>query len=366
MSDSEPDKRAERRSQHFEPRSAPQTDLRPSERRFQSSAWLRDQFGDSSLTIEKRRLREGSVRDRGRPFVASQETSRNSDGVNAADGVYSRARLPAISSFVSSPAKEPLALDHPFAFDDDEHNPLIVDLIASAPSYHPASLRRSVFASWRAFSWWPLIVCVISLVVLYFVWFQDGAESLRICSRPGCAAHEQTIQAQMVAQSSSLPTPAGQHSVLGPPSISAQQIDRILAEWRSPATGTGATWVEFGVRYGIDPAYALAFFIHESGAGTAPGWAGRKPDGSTTHNVGNIICAGYRTCYGRFRDYAGWEEGIEDWYRLIAVEYVQWRGVHTVEEIVPIYAPAVENNVPVYIDTVNRLVAEWRALRARP
>jgi hypothetical protein len=153
--------------------------------------------------------------------------------------------------------------------------------------------------------------------------------------------------------------------VLGPPSISAQQIDRILAEWQSPAAGTGATWVELGVRYGIDPAYALAFFIHESGAGTAPGWAGRKPDGSTTHNIGNIICAGYQRCYGRFRDYASWEEGIADWYRLIAVDYVEWRGVHTVEEIVPIYAPAVENNVPVYIDTVNRLVAEWRASQAR-
>jgi hypothetical protein len=154
-------------------------------------------------------------------------------------------------------------------------------------------------------------------------------------------------------------TPGG-HSVLGPPSISAQQIDRILAEWQSPATGTGAIWVERGIAYGIDPAYALAFFIHESGAGTAPGWAGRKPGGGTTHNIGNIICAGYKQCYGRFRDYASWEEGIADWYRLIAVEYVQGRGIHTVEDIVPIYAPAGENNVSDYIETVNRLVAEWR------
>ena len=149
--------------------------------------------------------------------------------------------------------------------------------------------------------------------------------------------------------------------MLGPPSLTAAQIDRLLASWQSPAAGTGAAWVAYGVQYGIDPAYALAFFIHESGAGTAPGWAGRKPDGGTTHNIGNIICAGYRRCYGRFRDYASWEEGIADWYRLIAVEYVAWRGVHTVEEIVPIYAPAVENNVQAYIDAVNRLVAAWRA-----
>jgi len=159
--------------------------------------------------------------------------------------------------------------------------------------------------------------------------------------------------------------PGDGHSVLGPPTLTAAQIDRILAAWGSPAAGTGAAWIAYGMQYGIDPAYALAFFIHESGAGTAPGWAGRKPDGGTTHNIGNIICAGYQRCYGRFRDYASWEEGIADWYRLIAVEYVAWRGVHTVEEIVPIYAPAVENNVSAYIDAVNRLVAEWRAAHAR-
>ncbi|MCS6939088.1 MAG: glucosaminidase domain-containing protein [Roseiflexaceae bacterium] len=365
MSDIDPDKRPERRSHHHEPRSAPQADRRPSERRPRSSVWLRDPFDDSSPTIEQRRLNERRAYDRERSFTAPREASRAIDGAHATNRVHGRAHPPAISSFVSLPADELLAPDNSFAIDDDGCDPLIVDLIAPAPSYRPAPLRRSIFAPQQTFSWWPLVVCVVSLVVLYFVWFQGGAESLRICAMPGCAAREQTIRAQMIAQSSSHPTPDGQHSVLGPPSISAQQIDRILAEWRSPAAGTGATWVELGVRYGIDPAYALAFFIHESGAGTAPGWAGRKLDGSTTHNVGNIICAGYRTCYGRFRDYASWEEGIEDWYRLIAVEYVQWRGVHTVEQIVPIYAPAVENNVPAYIDTVNRLVAEWRALRAR-
>jgi len=157
--------------------------------------------------------------------------------------------------------------------------------------------------------------------------------------------------------------PDGTHSVLGPPSLSAEQIDRILALRQSPAAGTGAIWIELGSVYGIDPAYALAFFFHESGAGTNPRWAGRKPDGSTTHNVGNIICSGYPTCYGRFRDYASWREGIEDWYRLIAVEYVEQRGVYTVETIVPIYAPSIENNVGAYINAVNFFVAEWRAGR---
>jgi len=157
------------------------------------------------------------------------------------------------------------------------------------------------------------------------------------------------------------PAPVGDATVDGPPSLTPQQIDAILASYGSPAAGTGTDWYHLGLRYGIDPAVALAFFVHESGAGTNPNWAGLKPGGGTTHNIGNIICAGYPTCYGRFRDYGSWAEGIEDWYRLIAVEYIQGRGTRTVAEIIPIYAPAVENDVQGYITVVQRLVDEWRA-----
>jgi hypothetical protein len=163
--------------------------------------------------------------------------------------------------------------------------------------------------------------------------------------------------------SSATLAPIGVHT--GPPSLDAAQIDAILASYGSPAAGTGAAWVAQGERYGIDPAYAVAFFIHESSAGTNPAWAGIKSDGSTTHNVGNIICAGYPTCYGRFRDYPSWEAGIEDWYRLIAVEYIQGRGLTTVAEILPIYAPSVENDTTGYIRSVEELVRSWREQAAR-
>lgn len=158
--------------------------------------------------------------------------------------------------------------------------------------------------------------------------------------------------------------PPGESSILGAPTISADQIDAILRTHNSPAQGTGQIWIEAGLQYGIDPIYALAFFMHESGYGTNPEWAGIKPDGTTTHNVGNIICAGYRTCYGRFRDYADWRTGIYDWYRLIAVEYVQWRGLATVEGILPVYAPAFENDVPRYVNAIKYVVAEWRQTNA--
>jgi hypothetical protein len=162
------------------------------------------------------------------------------------------------------------------------------------------------------------------------------------------------------------PPTAGDYTLKAAPSLTAAQIDAILADAGSPAEGTGRIWYAEGVRRGIDPAFALAFFIHESSAATNPAWAGWKPDGTHTHNVGNIICAGYPTCYGRFRDYPTWQAGIADWYRLIDDEYIAGRGTATVAEIIPIYAPAFENDVDRYVKTVEQLIDEWRGSGERP
>jgi murein DD-endopeptidase MepM/ murein hydrolase activator NlpD len=148
------------------------------------------------------------------------------------------------------------------------------------------------------------------------------------------------------------------------PSLNPYEINGILADYGSPAAETGQVFYDMGLKYNIDPAYAVSFFIHESSAGTAGGWAGLKPDGSTTHNIGNIVCAGYPTCYGRFRDYGSWEEGIEDWYRLIRVEYIEGRGHRTVADVIPVYAPAFENNVNGYNSAVEAMVAGWRRIKA--
>lgn len=70
--------------------------------------------------------------------------------------------------------------------------------------------------------------------------------------------------------------------------------------------------------------------------------------------------AGYAACYGRFRDYPTWDAGIEDWYRLIAVEYIAGRGHRTVADVIPVYAPAFENDVDGYVRAVRALVSAWR------
>lgn len=199
-------------------------------------------------------------------------------------------------------------------------------------------------------------ICIISMLVLFFLGGWGDRVGRPSAWSPFQRASEATVNNLVAATRA-----AGDYTLKGPPSITPQQIDRILEAYNSPATGTGEVWYNLGLQYGIDPAFAVAFFIHESSAGSNPAWAGIKPGGTTTHNVGNIICAGYATCYGRFRDYPSWSEGIEDWYRLIDVEYLQGRGHQTVADVIPVYAPSFENDVQGYVNAVHRLVDQWRA-----
>ena len=156
---------------------------------------------------------------------------------------------------------------------------------------------------------------------------------------------------------STAPAPAASlSSVLGRPSLSAAFINRVLTVYHSPAVGLGQAMVADSVRFGIDDVFALAFFFHES-------QFGRLGVAAFTHSVGNIVCsAGYPSCDGRFRSYASWQAGCFDWFRLIASVYVP-RGLTTVERIVPVYAPASENNVSAYIAAVTSAVASWHAGR---
>ncbi|HMA35704.1 MAG TPA: glucosaminidase domain-containing protein [Chloroflexia bacterium] len=147
--------------------------------------------------------------------------------------------------------------------------------------------------------------------------------------------------------------PTADHRLDRPPSISAARIDAVLAEYGSPAAGLGTTFYDLGLRYGIDPAYPLAFFIVESQAGT-------QGVARTTHSIGNIRCTpGYR-CLDGYQAYSSWAAGVEDWYELIRELYMdQWR-LLTPDMILPRYAPWGDNNDPVkYTASVNQLVDEW-------
>lgn len=157
------------------------------------------------------------------------------------------------------------------------------------------------------------------------------------------------------ASSNASPPSSIASDLRGPPSLTAQQIDAILAHYNSPATGTGPIWFTMGQKYGIDPVWGLAFFNKENSLAIKGGHC------TTTYNVGNIACAGYANCHGRWRAYSSWEEGIEDWFRLIRTTYIDQWGLTTVEQIVPIYAPAFENNTTHYIAHVQGVAQLFRS-----
>ncbi len=149
------------------------------------------------------------------------------------------------------------------------------------------------------------------------------------------------------------------YSVVGKPTVSAALINRVLATYHSPAAGLGQQLYDLGMKYGIDPVYALAFFMHESLFGTT-GEARR------TLSLGNERCLPDRRCLDRqlggYAQMNSWEDGFEQWYLLIRTLYVgQWHLV-TVDQIIPVYAPQADHNdVAGYIQAVKRAVDVWRS-----
>jgi hypothetical protein len=139
------------------------------------------------------------------------------------------------------------------------------------------------------------------------------------------------------------------------PTITAERIDAVLQQYGSPAAGTGKAFYDLGVKYGINPAVALAFFVHESACGT-------KGVARVTKSIGNIrTTPGYRDYQG-YRAYDTWEAGIEDFYKLIHDLYIDGWGLHTVAQILPRYAPPADSNdTGAYISNVENLMDSWRS-----
>jgi hypothetical protein len=145
-------------------------------------------------------------------------------------------------------------------------------------------------------------------------------------------------------------------SVVGGPSLSPDFLNQTLALASSPAAGTGQALYDLSRQYQIDDAYALAVFEKESSFG-------KYGAGFENHALGNIVCAGYPTCNGRFRSYASWSAGYDDFYRLITTEYVT-RGLSSVETITPVYAPSSENDTVLYIQQVRQSMLTFRSAQS--
>lgn len=138
-------------------------------------------------------------------------------------------------------------------------------------------------------------------------------------------------------------------------SLSAEQFDAILRDYNSPATGIGTPVTNYAKEKRIDNAYILYIFIHESTAGTNPNW------NKDTKNVGNIICAGYSSCIGRFRKYDTWEAGFKATIDLLAY-YRDDLGIQTIDAAIAKWAPPIENDTDKYVDSLKENVSKWRGV----
>lgn len=163
-----------------------------------------------------------------------------------------------------------------------------------------------------------------------------------------------------------VPLHTGPYSVLSKPTISAAFINQILSAYNSPAAGKGQQLYDLGVQYGIDPAFALAFFQHESSFG-------KFGEANTTLSLGNLrcipnaacinssgqTCAPGDSCYAAFPT---WEAGFEAWYKLIRNLYVAGWGLSTIPQIIPKYAPSADNNnEAAYIASVEHSIDVWHS-----
>ena len=155
-------------------------------------------------------------------------------------------------------------------------------------------------------------------------------------------------------------TPAPQHgttpyTVVAAPSLSVSFINEVLATYRSPAAGKGQALYDLGLKSGIDPAFALAFFMHESSFGT-------KGEATKSLSLGNLRCIPNYRCADNFAQFDTWEDGFKAWFQLIRNLYIAQWGLTTIDKIIPRYAPQADNNNEAnYIASLKHAIGTWHA-----
>jgi hypothetical protein len=148
----------------------------------------------------------------------------------------------------------------------------------------------------------------------------------------------------------------GTYSVIGKPTLTVAFINQVLATYHSPAAGLGQDLYNLGVQYDIDPAFALAFFMHESSFGT-------QGVARYSLSLGNLRCyTGVPKCVNNYAYYPTWQAGFQAWYALIRNYYVSELHLITIEQIIPTYAPNADNNNEAeYIASLKNEISTWHS-----
>jgi hypothetical protein len=147
------------------------------------------------------------------------------------------------------------------------------------------------------------------------------------------------------------------------PRISADRFAAFLREVGSPAAGEAHDSWSAVAAEGVDPLFALAVFWHESRCGTTGVVAQydlRNPGATRSSRTGvgePVIIPGR----GQFWRYPSWVHGFRDLARrLVDPGFVyRQRGAWSVEQIIPLWAPASDGNNPAsYVAAVRSFMAK--------
>lgn len=161
-----------------------------------------------------------------------------------------------------------------------------------------------------------------------------------------------TVQPQATSTPQPGTTP---YTVVAGPSLPVAFINQVLGADKSPASGKGQALYDLGVQYGIDPAFALAFFMHESSFGT-------QGEATKSLSLGNLRCIPNYRCADNFAQFDTWEDGFKAWYQLIRNLYIAQWGLTTVDQIIPRYAPTADHNdEAAYIASLKHELDTWHA-----
>jgi Mannosyl-glycoprotein endo-beta-N-acetylglucosaminidase len=157
-----------------------------------------------------------------------------------------------------------------------------------------------------------------------------------------------------VAQASA----SGDLSLTGQPTITVAFINQVLADHGSPAQGLGQVFYDEGLSHNIDPAFALAFYKHESNYGL-------KGEARSSLSIGNLRCLTNYPCQDNFAWFPSWTEGIKAWYRLISGPLYVGSGLTTVSAVLGRYAPPTDSNDDTaYVQDIVQTVQTWRSGQA--
>ncbi len=231
-----------------------------------------------------------------------------------------------------------------------------------APDPEPSPLQRHHF--WLR-PWVICVYCVVaSLLVLISAGIFQRSDEERLLNYGGGKTYDIQVGGKLAASwQDDQPMPpkvtiksrGGPYAVLGKPTVTPAFINEVLSNYHSPAAGKGQALYDLGVKYGIDPAFALAFFMHESTFGT-------KGEANASLSLGNIRCIPNFRCRDNFAWFDTWEDGFQEWYKLMRNLYVAQWGLTTVDQIIPTYAPAADhNNESAYINSLKHALDTWHA-----